>query len=228
MPSSSCSRGIRWTPTKTRACCGYGCSTRASEYDSAQASDTMTLWAYPYPAHVEAAHTMARPHRNPRETAAAKEAFAAYVALGPDRSLRKLAAKLARHNQYESETQAFNALARWSSAHNWQDRIDHAATIRSEALLTQAAELDADTFIRTSRQLNERVQTQSPIAVEPMLRIRESVRKPPPKGAAAVTVSVSVEIQQIVERIAAEDGLSDAEKLELAAAIRKHLTEART
>lgn len=171
---------------------------------------------------------MARTRTNPRESAAAKEAFSAYIAQGPDRSLRKLAAEFVRHNHYKSETQAFNALARWSTAHRWQDRIDHAATVRSEALLTQAAELDADTFIRTSRQLNERVQTQSPIAVEPMLRIRESVRRPAPKGAAAVTVSVSVEIQQIVERIAAEDGLSDAEKLELAAAIRKHLTEART
>ena len=164
---------------------------------------------------------MAGPKAQTKESAEAAECFAAYVAMGVTRSLRKLAAELVRHNQYKTETKALNSIARWSSQHRWQERIEQAATERSERMLREAAELDADTFLRTSRHLHRQVNDFSSYP-DTVIKIRESVRKPMPKGG-AVNVSIRVEIQSIVDRIAEEDGLSDSEKQELADAIERHL-----
>jgi len=130
---------------------------------------------------------MAGPKAQPKESAEAAECFAAYVAMGVNRSLRKLATELVRQNQYKTETKALNSIARWSTQHNWQDRIEQAATERAERMLREAGELDADTFLRTSRHLHRQVNDFSSYP-DTVIKIRESVRKPMPKGGAQVDV----------------------------------------
>lgn len=155
--------------------------------------------------------------KRPVETPEAKEAFAEYVALGPGRSLRKLASVLVAQERYKTETTAFNVVGRWSGQHNWQERIGRAATERADRLLQEASELDADTFLRSSRKLNEQIKT----AGDPgdVVRIRESVRKPMPKGGAAVSVNVSVEVRQIAEQLAKSLGITADELIADAEAI---------
>lgn len=66
----------------------------------------------------------------PKETAKAHAAFVEYCALGPGRSLRKLA-----ETQDESGTKAgqiFKQLGIWSSQHNWQERVKQYDTERAE------------------------------------------------------------------------------------------------
>ncbi len=130
---------------------------------------------------------MAEPKAQPRETVEAKEAFAAYVGLGVNRSLRKLAAELVRQERYKTETTAFNVAGRWSAQHKWQERIEQAVTDRAERMLREASEIDADTFLRTSRHLQRHVDHYGDIP-DTVIKIRESVRKPMPKGGAQVDV----------------------------------------
>ena len=159
----------------------------------------------------------------PQETAKAAEAFAAYVALGPGRSLEKLAQQRVRQGYGKSTASVVRVLERWSSLYGWQDRIASARTEQSERMLQEAADLDAETFLETSRLLNERVHYSTRHHLDEIVKMRESVRKPTPKGGTNVNVNVSVEVQQMVDRIAEEDGLTDDEKAELAAAVRGHL-----
>lgn len=107
-------------------------------------------------------------------------------------------------------------LGKWSSKYHWQAQIANAATARSDALLHEAAELDADTFLATSRLLNERVHLAIPGHTDIVVKMRESVRKPAPKGATTVdvTVTLSVEQRKIVERVAASRGLDIDEVME--------------
>lgn len=153
--------------------------------------------------------------RKSRISPKAEEAFADYVALGPDRSYRALAAEYVKQNRYKTETTAFNAIAKWAGKYRWQDRIAEAANARSSEMLEAAAELDAGTFLETSRLLNERIGHTSPLQLDAVIKMRESVRKPAPKGGTNVNVSVSIEVERVVERIAEEDGLTEDEKREL-------------
>jgi hypothetical protein len=143
----------------------------------------------------------------PRETGSAAEAIDDYVDLGPGRSLRIL------HERYLSDpdaapTRRLKTLKDWSVKYNWQARIRDAATARSTEKLEQAADLDADTFLKSSVILNNSLDTQSPPEVDDVVRIRESVRKQALKGGA----SVSVEVRHLAEQLAKEMGL-DAEQL---------------
>lgn len=64
------------------------------------------------------------------ETSRAKQAYADYVRLGPDRSLEKL---LAHYRELaKAPTKQLSALKAWSSAHGWQGRLkaDAEADIR--------------------------------------------------------------------------------------------------
>ena len=153
----------------------------------------------------------------PTETTEAKEAFAQYVALGPGRSLRLLARTLVTQELYKTEQSALTVVGRWSRQHNWQDRIGNAATERAERMLQEAAQLDADTFLKTSKKLNEQVKN----TTEPgdIVRIRESVRRPVPKGGAAVSVNVSVEVRQLAEQLAKSMGITAEELIQDAEAI---------
>lgn len=155
--------------------------------------------------------TPAQPRQNPK----AEQAFLDYVALGPGRSLSALI------EAYQSApkappTKRLETLKDWSTKYHWQARIASAVSARTEALLNEAAELDAETFAITSRQLRTQIDAlgASPNAT---IQIRESVRKQLPKGASSTSLTVglnltlSVEHQQIVERIAADRGLTVAE-----------------
>jgi ethanolamine ammonia-lyase large subunit len=56
-----------------------------------------------------------------RETPKAAAAFEEYAAMGPSRSLRKLAEK---HSESTAKAQQISRqLAEWSSAHRWQERV---------------------------------------------------------------------------------------------------------
>lgn len=60
--------------------------------------------------------------RKPRETAGAQAAFADYVALGPGRSLEKLAESY-RSRSESVPTRQVSTLKVWSTTHDWQARL---------------------------------------------------------------------------------------------------------
>lgn len=156
---------------------------------------------------------MADPTAQVKETPKAAQSFADYVALGPNRSLRALAQQYVNHKYAKSVPTQLNILKRWSSEHHWQDRIANAATAFSENLLNRAAELDADTFYASSVLLNKHMVAMASSGIIPFVdeavKVRESVRKPAPKGTATldVNVNVGVEIREFAERIAAQRGI---------------------
>lgn len=157
---------------------------------------------------------MSSPHTHPktRETPKAAEAFAAYVAMGPGRSLRKLADQLVSQNIYKSSTTAMLALKRWSVTHEWQARLRDAATARSTRMLEESVELDAESFLFTSRQINERFHVSCPVRSDELLKLRESVRTPTQKNGPSVDVGVNISltVQQevVLQRVAERRGLS--------------------
>jgi hypothetical protein len=155
---------------------------------------------------------MADSPRQLKPSDAAAQAFQDFVALGPSRSLRKLHEIYCQQSDIKPPTKRFRTLAEWSTVFGWQDQIVNAATAISERMLNEAAELDADTFLKTSKGLNSRVDETSAknMDIRDVIQIRESVRKPAPKGSASVDVSVNVNVQvrQALERIARERGLS--------------------
>jgi len=165
---------------------------------------------------------MAGPKAQLNETPNAALAFRDFVGMGPQRSLRKLHDAYCLQTAHKPPTKRFETLADWSVKYTWQDRLAGAASAHVEALLNEAAELDADTFLITSRHLQRQVDEFSSYP-ETVIKIRESVRKPMPKGGAQVSVNVSVEVRQMIDRIAEEDGLTDAEKHELETAVERHL-----
>ncbi|MFT4038365.1 MAG: hypothetical protein QM692_09315 [Thermomicrobiales bacterium] len=148
-------------------------------------------------------------------TAKAAEAFARYVALGPGRSLRNLAYALVEQDCYKTTTTALKVLGGWSQRYHWQARLAAAATARGEESQARALEWDDTTFLRTSELLAREVAELAPenVAVklpliEATIKVRESVRRREPRGQQAnVNLSVSVSLRNIVERVAAEQGL---------------------
>lgn len=154
-----------------------------------------------------------------QEGAKAAAAFQRYVALGPGRTLRELAERDAQHGFYKNSSSALRVYAKWSSDHHWQDRLAQAASAQSERMLEEASELDADTFLLTSQLLNERVKLSTPMMSDAVVKLRESVRKPAPKGSTSVNVKVSVEVRQLAEQLAdrlgmsADDLIADAERI---------------
>lgn len=145
----------------------------------------------------------------PDETPKAALAFAAYIAMGHRRSLANLARLLVEQNHYKTVATAKSHLATWSVKYHWQDRIAAAITEKSERMLVQASEIDAKTFLRTSELLAERIAWTDPGHIDVVIKARESVRKPAPKGSASVDVnlSLSVSVRALVERAAQEAGL---------------------
>jgi hypothetical protein len=73
------------------------------------------------------------PARTPRETAKSKQAWADYVALGPDRSLEKLAAhyqerrRQRRGRKASVPTTRVRTLFEWSRVYGWQQRLQDIA-----------------------------------------------------------------------------------------------------
>jgi len=158
-----------------------------------------------------------------RDNPQAEQAFLDFVEMGHGRSLEKLAVEYQTRTE-PVPTKQLSRLKIWSSRYGWQARLGEAISARAEAKLVLAGELDADTFLRTSRHLHRQVAQYGDFP-DTVIKIRESVRKPMPKGG-AVNVSIRVEVQSIVDRIAEEDGLTEAEKQELQAAVERHLAGA--
>jgi hypothetical protein len=163
---------------------------------------------------------MTDPHTDqPRESANAAQAFADYVALGPGRSLSKL------FDSYQQRTDsaprhALTTLKRWSTRFNWQARIVDAATQRTQSMLSEIAELDADTFAITSHVLRQRLNdAETAIPLEPLLRLRESVRPKSDRTGVTLNVNIYQQAERMAERlgITADELMADAERIAAAA-----------
>lgn len=141
----------------------------------------------------------------------ASAAFVDFVNLGDDRSLAKLA-ETYRNSTEPVPTRQLSRLKIWCSRYNWIGRIAQFEDDQAKSRLEEAARLDADTFLTTSRKLNERVQLADPLMLDALVKMRESVRKPAPKGGTSVNVKVSVEVRQLAEQMAAHLGI-DADEL---------------
>lgn len=126
----------------------------------------------------------------PPMTDKAAEAFADYVELGPKRSLPTLAAAYKLCTE-PVPTKHIQTLKTWSSKYQWQARISSAVTQAVTRKLELAAELDADTFLKTSERLNETMSSPGYIHPSDVTRIRESVRKAEPKATTTVDVKHS-------------------------------------
>lgn len=150
-------------------------------------------------------------HRPP-ETAKAAQAFADYVALGPTRSLAKLARNYGKRSGYVRQ------LETWSAHHNWQQRLAQAITDRTLSLLAEAAELDAETYLAASREYRRRTDTGmvDAMRLDDLHPIRDRVKPSSPRGS---LVTVNVTILDEAERLAAELGIAAADLLNEAEAI---------
>lgn len=147
-------------------------------------------------------------------TAKAAEAFALYVGMGPGRSLTGLAYMLVERNQYKTRTTARASVAVWSAKYRWQERLAAAITAKIEDALAKATEIDAGTFLKTSELLAKQLAGSDTHTADLVIKVRETVRKPEPRGAqASVNVNLSVTLRAIVERVAAEQGLNPDEVL---------------
>lgn len=161
----------------------------------------------------------------PKETPKAAEAFSDYVGLGSSRSL-ELLASVYRSRTEPAPTKHLRTLKDWSSKFRWQARIVEAANAETERKLQLASEMDAETFFKTSEKLSKAIESTS----EPrdIISIRESVRKPTPKGATHVNVSLDIQIAQVLDQIAEVDGLTPEERREFEAEVKEYLSEARS
>lgn len=75
------------------------------------------------------------------ESPRAAEAYAEYVALGPDRSLAKLAALRAeRRGELGKSSAIVRQLEKWSVEHGWQERL--AALVAAQVAAVEAAEAE--------------------------------------------------------------------------------------
>lgn len=151
-----------------------------------------------------------------RETPKAAQAFQDYLAMGAGRSLRKLAAVYVEHGYHKTASTAFTILKNWSIAHGWQDRLTEAINERSAALLAEASELDADSFLLTSRLLNQRLAYADPLHVDTVVKIRETVRS---RATGVGGLTVNVAIYQQAEKLASKLGITADELIADAEAI---------
>lgn len=161
-----------------------------------------------------------------QETPKAAEAFRRYILLGHSRSLRKLADDLTAQNYYKTSATAMAIVSNWSSKFRWQERIEQASTEQAEQMLRQAADLDADTFLLSSKLLNERMKYATRDHADAIVKWRESVRKPAPKSGTSVNVKVSVEVRQLAEQMARSLGIDAEELLREAEAVAQSAWEA--
>lgn len=161
---------------------------------------------------------MSDPPEQPTESAKAAQAFADYVALGPRRSLRALASSYVEQGYYKSTTTALTVLGRWSTENRWQERIAEAVSERAMQMLVEASELDAETFLATSRQYHKRLlgPKGDKMGLGSIHDIRDQVKRPASQSPA---LTVNVTIMQEAERLAAELGISAEDLLKEAEAI---------
>lgn len=164
-------------------------------------------------------------------TLKAAEAFAAYVAMPPKRSYRKLADALVQQGFYKNATSALRTIAKWATDYAWQDRLANAVTDLTRQRLEQAAEIDADTYLVTSEKLRARLDYTDPLQVAVVLDIRAAVKPPATKAEVSGTVRHQHEHEHSgVVKHAHHDlsGLSDDQLDALIAFQRSRLAEAGT
>lgn len=148
----------------------------------------------------------------PPETPKAAQAFLDYVEMGQGRSLRRLAELHVSQKLYKNSPAALRTIQKWSVNHHWQERLASAISAEADRKLIEAATLDADTFLKTSRHLNTQISSKTTgLELRDVVQVRESVRKPMPKGGTSVSVSLSIETRQVAERMAAELGINPDE-----------------
>jgi hypothetical protein len=85
-------------------------------------------------------------------TPKAAESFAAYVALGSQRTLAKVAADQVRQGYGKTVATRTRILEGWSVEYGWQERL----RLMSEAKLNEANELRADIYLRIIREYDRR------------------------------------------------------------------------
>jgi len=158
----------------------------------------------------------------PKETPKAAEAFAAYVALGPKRSLRRLADEYVTQNRYKTTATAFNSLRDWSRIHGWQERLREAAEARSSAMLDEAADLNTETYLAICREYHERIRDEMAAAwkVGDLHPLFDRV-KPAPKASATVEHKHTGEVRHTYDL----SRLSEYELANLRALAEKYETE---
>ncbi len=163
-----------------------------------------------------------------KETPRAAQAFQDYVAIGPARSLSRLIELY--HDTHQSATKPpptkrLDTLKEWSTKYGWQDRIAQAVTERGMQLLAQAAELDVETFLATSREYHRRL-TALDIETMPLPHlhdVRSQVRRKDPTDGQTINVVIVQEAQ----RLAAELGISADDILAGAELIAKNAWDSR-
>lgn len=163
--------------------------------------------------------------QQPDETPRAAEAFSDYVGLGSARSLEALVSVYRTYTK-PAPTKHLRTLKDWSAKFRWQARIVEAATAETDRKLHRAAEMDAETFFKSSEKLHNAIEQASD--PRDIISIRESVRKPVAKGATHVNVSLDIQIAQVLDQIAEVDGLTPDERREFEAEVKEYLSEVRT
>ncbi len=131
----------------------------------------------------------------PIESPDAALAFQDYVGLGPSRSLTMLHEAYLKRAQTASDsgvpTRRIATLKLWSARFNWQERLATAITAQTEDLLAKAAELDAQSYLKTSELIAKRLAWTNEQHIDAVIRMRESVRRPVAKQAVDVSVKHS-------------------------------------
>ena len=118
-------------------------------------------------------------------------------------------------------------LEKWSAQFRWQARIVEAITEAAERKLAEAAEIDAESFLKSSRVIAKAIDLadrgSKTMLPQDLVKIRESVRKPQPKGATNINVKLDVQLTQFLQEIAEADGLTEIERQELEADVKTFL-----
>jgi hypothetical protein len=115
-----------------------------------------------------------------RESSRARAAFTAYLALGPGRSLERLAATYQTCTKPAPPTRHLTTLKQWSAAHRWQERV-----MQHERELAASAAHQADE--ERLAELSRRRTLQKQLGIEMERHGIEAVRR----HAAAGTIGVS-------------------------------------
>lgn len=151
--------------------------------------------------------------RKPDATGA--ELFAAWVEAGTP-PYRDLAPILVQRGYYKTASTAARRIATVASRDKWQERKSKALDDAAMAALEEASRIDATSFLKTSKEIAHRLKYTTSEHLDPLLKMRESVRKPVAK---TTTVNITLEIRQRAEQIAAKYGVPVAVVIEEAEAI---------
>lgn len=115
------------------------------------------------------------------------ELFAAWIDAGTPK-YREFATVLHNQGRYKSVATAFSSICAYSGRDKWQDRKANALDEAAEAKLKEAATIDADSFLRSSKVINDRLKMATREHADVIVKMRESVRRPTVKTTTDVNV----------------------------------------